>query len=157
MGLRVNGTVITRTQRFPITGGFDTYQHSVLQVRLNAGVNSVAQLAVTDHGLARVDQMTVTPANASVPSGPTALRATPGSSSVTLSWIRSASGNPTSYSVFRGTKSDGEAVTPIASTAGTATTFTDTTVHSGTGYFYYVIASNAVGTSPSTNEVAVTA
>jgi len=31
MGLKVNGTVITGAQRFPITGGFGLYQHSVLQ------------------------------------------------------------------------------------------------------------------------------
>jgi hypothetical protein len=157
MGLRVNGTTITSTQRFLITGSFETYQHSALQVRLNAGVNSISQFAVTDHGLARVDQMTVTPATASVPSGPTALTAARGTSTVTLSWTRSASGNPTSYSVYRGTKSDGEATTAIGSTAGTAATFTDTTVHIGTKYFYYVVANNPVGTSPSTNEVSLVA
>ena len=157
MGLRVNGTTITSTQRFLVTGSFDTYQHSFLQVRLNAGVNSVSQFAVTDHGPARVDQLTVTPATASVPAEPTTLTAAPGTSAVTLSWTRSASGNPTSYSVYRGTKSDGEAVTPIATTTGTASTFTDATVHSGTLYFYYVVANNAVGSSPSTNEVSIVA
>jgi hypothetical protein len=157
MGLRVNGTTITSTQRFLITGSFDTYQHSALQVRLNAGVNTVSQLAVSDHGLARVDQLTVTPATASVPSEPTALTAARGSSAVTLSWTRSASGNPTSYSVYRGTKSDGEATTPIGTTTGTTATFTDSTVHIGTKYFYYVIANNPVGISPSTNEVSLVA
>jgi hypothetical protein len=156
MGLRVNGTVITGTQQFLITGSFDVYQHSALQVRLNAGANTVSQFAVTDHGLSRVDELIVTPASASVPSEPTALRATRGTGAVTLSWTRSASGNPTSYSVYRGTKSDGEATTPIA-TGSTATTFTDTTVHSGTTYFYYVIGNNAVGRSPSTNEVTIVA
>jgi hypothetical protein len=154
MGLKVNGTMITSTQRYLVTGSFDTYQDSVLQVRLNAGVNSVSQVAVTDHGVARVDEMIVTPATASVPSEPTALTATRGPSAVTLNWTRSANGNPTSYNVYRGTKSDGEAVTPIGATTG-ANTFTDPTVHSGTKYFYYVIAGNAVGTSPSTNEVSV--
>jgi hypothetical protein len=157
MGLRVNGTTITSTQRYLITGSFDTYQHSVLQVRLNAGVNSISQLAVTDHGVARVDQLTVTPATASGPSEPTALTAAPGSSTVMLSWTRSASGSPASYGIYRGTKSDGEATTPIGTTAGTAATFTDTTVRSGTQYFYYVVANNTVGTSPSTNEVTIVA
>jgi hypothetical protein len=32
MGLEVNGTVITTTERFPITRSFGTYQHSFLQV-----------------------------------------------------------------------------------------------------------------------------
>jgi hypothetical protein len=157
MGLRVNGRAITSTQRFLITGSFDTYQHSALQVRLTAGVNSISQVAVTDHGVARVDQMTVTPATASVPSEPTALTAARGNSTVTLSWTRSASGGPNSYSIYRGTKSDGEATTPIATTTGTTSTFTDTTVHTGTTYFYYVVANNAVGASPSTNEISIAA
>ncbi len=114
MGLKVNGTVITTTQSFPITGSFDVYQLSTLQVRLNAGVNSISQIAVSDHGLSRVDQMIVTPATASSPSGPTNLRATPGNGGATLTWNASASGSPTSYNIYRGTKSDGEVNTPAA-------------------------------------------
>lgn len=156
MGLAVNGAVITRTQSFPITGSFDVYQHSFLQVHLNAGVNSISQFAVSDHGLSRVDQLTVTPATASVPSGPTNLSAAPGSGSLTLRWTGSTSGAPTSYRVFRGTRSDGEAVTPVGTTSGTTTTFTDTGLRSGTTYFYFVQAVNAVGGSPNSNEVAAT-
>jgi F5/8 type C domain/Fibronectin type III domain len=155
MGLVVNGTVITRTQRFPITGSFDVYSDSTLQVQLKAGVNSISQIAVSDHGLSRVDQLIVTPATASVPSGPTNLTATAGNTTVALSWTASSSGNPTSYLVYRGTKSDGEAVTPIATLGGTATSFTDTGLKNGTTYYYYVQASNAVGGSPTTNEVSV--
>jgi hypothetical protein len=62
MGLSVNHTVITRTESFPITGSFDTYRHSVIRVRLKKGVKSISLFAVSDHGVARVDQMTVTPA-----------------------------------------------------------------------------------------------
>ncbi len=156
MGLKVNGTVITTTERFPITGSFETYQHSSLQVHLNAGVNSVSMLAVSDHGVSRVDEMTVTPATASVPACPTSLTVTPGNTTATLSWIASASGGPTSYTIYRGTKSDGEATTPVATTNGTATTFTDTGLKNGTTYFYNVAANNAVGISPDSNEVSVT-
>jgi chitodextrinase len=156
MGLSVNGVVITSTQRFPITGSFETYQDSALQVQLRAGVNSISQLAVSDHGVSRVDELTVTPATASVPSGPTNLTVTTSGTTATLSWTRSASGNPTSYSIYRGTKSDGEAVVPIGTTNGTAATFTDTGLHSGSTYFYNVAANNAVGVSPDTNEVSVT-
>src|SRR6266436_3099661 len=35
MGLEVNGTVLTTTERFPITGSFDVYQLSSLQAHLN--------------------------------------------------------------------------------------------------------------------------
>jgi hypothetical protein len=156
MGLAVNGTVVTSTERFPITGSFDVYQHSFLQVHLNAGVNSVAMLAVSNHGLSRVDQMTVTPATASVPSGPTNLTVTAGHGTVTLHWTGSTSGGPTSYNVYRGTKSDGEAVTPVAVVSGTTTTFTDTGLTSGHTYFYNIAANNAVGVSPDSNEVSVT-
>jgi chitodextrinase len=155
MGLAVNGTVLTTTERFPITGSFDVYQHSFLQAHLNAGKNSISMLAVSDHGVSRVDQLTVTPATASVPSGPTNLTATAGNGTVTLSWTGSSSGSPTSYSVYRGTKSDGEATTPIATTNGTTTTFTDTGLKNGMTYFYNVAANNAVGVSPDTNEISV--
>jgi predicted phage tail protein len=156
MGLAVNGTVVTRTERFPITGSFDTYQHSFLQAHLNAGVNTISMLAVSDHGLSRVDQLTVTPATASVPSGPTNLTVTAGKGTVTLHWAASGSGGPTSYSVYRGTKSDGEAVAAAATVGGTTTTFTDTGLTSGHTYYYNVAANNAVGVSPDSNEVAVT-
>ena len=156
MGLSVNGTVITTTERFPITGSFETYQDSSLQVHLNAGSTRSPSSPSRDHGLSRVDQLTVTPATASVPSGPTNLTVTPGNASATLSWTASATGSPTSYRIFRGTKSDGEANTAVGTTNGT-TTFADTGLHNGTTYFYNVAAYNAVGGSPNSNEVATTA
>ncbi len=156
MGLAVNGTVITTTQSFPITGSFDVYQHSFLQVHLNAGVNSISQLAVSDHGLSRVDELTVTPATASVPAAPTNLTGTPAAGSVTLHWTASTSGAPTSYAVYRGTKSGGEAVAAVGTTNGSTTTFTDTGLKSNTTYYYFVQAVNSVGGSPTTNEFSVT-
>ncbi len=155
MGLMVNGRIITSTERFTITGSFSAFQDSSLQVQLNAGVNSISLLAVSDHGVSRVDEMTVTPANASVPSGPTNLAATPGSTTVTLTWTGSSTGNPTSYTIYRGTATDGELPTPIATVNGTTTTFTDTGLHNGKTYFYNVAANNSVGVSPDSNEVSV--
>jgi fibronectin type 3 domain-containing protein len=156
MGLMVDGTVVTSTQRFPITGSFETYQHTFLQVHLNAGVNSVTMFAVSDHGVSRVDQLTVTPATASVPSGPRNLTVTPGDKAATLSWTASTSGGPTSYTIYRGTVSDGEANTAVGTVSGTTTTFTDTGLRDGTRYFYNVAANNGVGTSPDSNEVSTT-
>ena len=49
MGVAVNGTAITTTERFPITGSFDVYQNSSLQAHLNAGRNSVTLFAPTAH------------------------------------------------------------------------------------------------------------
>jgi fibronectin type 3 domain-containing protein len=155
MGLKVNGQVITTTERFPITGSFDVYQDSSLQVHLNAGTNSVSMIAVSDHGVSRVDQLIVTPATASVPSGPTNLTITPANTSAALSWTASTSGSPTSYTIYRGTISDGEAVTPVGTVSGTTTTFTDTGLTNGKTYFYNVAANNSVGVSPDSNEVSV--
>ncbi len=155
MGVAVNGTVLTSTERFPITGSFDVYQDSSLQAHLNAGRNSVTLFAVSDHGVSRVDQLIVTPATASVPSGPTNLTVTPGSAGATLKWTASTSGSPTSYSIYRGTATDGEATTPVGTVSGTTTTFTDSGLTNGKTYFYNVAANNGVGTSPDSNEVSI--
>ncbi len=156
MGLEVNGTVITTTERFPITGSFETYEDSFLQAHLNAGVNSVSLLAVSDHGVSRADELTVTPAGASVPAGPTNLAVEPGDTTATLTWTAATSGAPTSYTIYRGTVSDGEANAPVGTTSGNTTTFTDSGLKDGTTYFYNVAANNAVGVSPDSNEVTVT-
>jgi fibronectin type 3 domain-containing protein len=152
MGLVVNGAVITRTQSYPITGSFDVYQTSSLTVQLRAGVNSISQIAVSDHGLSRVDQLIVTPASAPVPVAPSNLRGTAADKSVALAW--NAGSGATSYSVYRGTKSDGEVVTPIATVTGTS--FTDTGLTNGKAYFYHVQAFNSVGGSALTNEISAT-
>lgn len=155
MGVAVNGAVLTTTERFPITGSFDVYQDSSLQAHLNAGRNSVTLFAVSDHGVSRVDQLIVTAATASVPSAPSKLTVTPGSTGATLNWTASTSGSPTSYSIYRGTATDGEAVTPVAAVSGTTTAFTDTGLTNGKTYFYNVAANNSVGVSPDSNEVSV--
>jgi hypothetical protein len=156
MGLKVNGKVITMTERFPITGSFNRYEHSFLQVHLRKGRNSIVLLAVSHHGVSRVDQMTITPAAASVPGAPANLRVTGGNARATLRWTASKSGHPTSYTIYRGTMSDGEATTPIASVSGTTATFTDTGLRNGTTYFYVVAAINRAGISADSNEVSVT-
>jgi fibronectin type 3 domain-containing protein len=153
MGLKVNGVVVTTTMRFTVTGSFSTYQDSVLQINLKAGQNSFVLFAVTDHGISRVDTISIWPASASSPSAPTNLAATPGNGTVTLSWTGSA--GATSYKVYRGTTSDGEAVAAIATTNSSTTTFTDSGLTNGTTYFYNVAAINSVGTSPDSNEVSV--
>jgi fibronectin type 3 domain-containing protein len=153
MGLRVNGTVITTTMRFTKTGSFDVYQESALQVNLRAGQNSVVLFAVSDHGVSRVDTLAVSPASASSPAAPTNLAARAGDRTVLLSWTGGA--GATSYNIYRGTVSDGEAIAAVGTTNASTTTFTDTGLTNGTTYFYNVAAINAVGTSPSSNEVSV--
>jgi hypothetical protein len=152
MGLQVNGTVITSHQRFTVTGSFETYQHSVLQAHLNAGQNTIVQFAVTDHGVSRVDELSVTTASGSVPTEPTNLVGTAGSGQVALTWT--AGSGATSYNVYRGTKFDGEATTPIATVTGTS--YTDTGLTNGTTYYYNVAATNSVGISPDSNQINIT-
>jgi hypothetical protein len=157
MGLAVNGVVFTSTQRFPITGGFEVYAHSVLQVHLDAGKNTIQQFAVSDHGVSRVDVLTVTPATSSVPVAPTNLTATAsvvgGIHQVALAWTGGA--GTTTFDVYRGGKSGGESLTPIATEPNGTTTYVDKTVHAGSTYYYDVAATNSTGISPDSNEVVV--
>jgi hypothetical protein len=152
MGLQVNGAVVGSHHRFPITGSFATYQHAVAQANLNAGTNTIMVFAVTDHGISRVDEVTVTAASGSLPADPTNLTGVAGSGQVALSWTASA--GATAYNVYRGTVFDGEATTPIATVSSPS--FTDTSVSNGTLYFYEVAATNGVGISGDTNQITMT-
>ena len=66
-----------------------------------------------------------------------------------MSWS-SASG-ATSYDVFRATSAGKESTTPVA-TAVTGTTFKDSTVSTGTTYFYEVEGVSSAGTGSPSNE-----
>ena len=107
--------------------------------------------------MSRVDELIVTPGDrVRARAAPTNLTATPAQHvGRRCRGPASTSGSPTSYSIYRGSKSDGEAVVAVGTTNGTTTTFTDTGLHNGTTYFYNVAANNAVGVSPDSNEVTV--
>jgi len=107
---------------------------------------------VTNHGISRVDEVTVTAASGALPSDPKNLTGVAKSGQVALSWT--ASTGATAYNVYRGTVFDGEATTPIATVTSPA--FTDTGVTNGTLYFYEVAATNSVGISGDTNQIAMT-
>ena len=113
-------------------------------------------LAESDHGVSRVDELTVTPATASVPSGPTNLTATTGTGSVTLHWTASSGGTRPRTASTAAPSPDGEATTPVGTVSGTTTTFTDTGLTNRSTYFYMVVANNAAGNSPDSNEVMTT-
>ncbi|HET7357916.1 MAG TPA: fibronectin type III domain-containing protein [Nocardioidaceae bacterium] len=94
---------------------------------------------------------------ATAPSAPSKLAATAGDGSVTLSWSAPASdggSTVTGYQVLRGTASGRESSTPVNTV--TSTGFTDSTVTNGTTYYYTVVAVNAVGPSPQSNEASAT-
>jgi fibronectin type 3 domain-containing protein len=85
------------------------------------------------------------------PSTPGSLSALPGNAQVTLSWLSST--YATNYNVKRAIVSGG-AYSTVASV--TSTNYSDTTAGNGTKYYYVVSASNAVGESSNSTEVAVT-
>jgi hypothetical protein len=62
--------------------------------------------------------------------------------SVSLSWNASTS-SVIGYNIYRGTKHSGPYPQKLTSTPQSATTFTDSTVKSGTTYYYVVTAVNS--------------
>jgi hypothetical protein len=73
-----------------------------------------------------------------------------------LTWTDGSSGNSpiTAHYVYRGAASGGE--TLLATLSGAATSYDDSAVSNGVTYYYQVSASNAVGASPRSNELALT-
>ena len=88
------------------------------------------------------------------PSIPTGLTATPGSSSVSLSWAASAPNTASTYNLLRSTTSGG----PYTSvqTGITALSFTDTGLTNGTTYYYVVTGENSSGTSGFSGQASAT-
>jgi fibronectin type 3 domain-containing protein len=88
-----------------------------------------------------------------VPAPVTGLTATAGNAQVALNWSPSVSA--TSYNVYRGASSGGEAATPVK-TGVTGTAFTDTGVSNGITYYYQVTAANTAGESGRSAEASAT-
>ncbi len=91
------------------------------------------------------------PATPTVPLAP-ALSAAAGNGTVGLSWTVPSNGGSaiTGYNVYRGATSGGET---LLASAGTATSYNDTSVTNGITYYYQISAVNAVGESARSNEV----
>jgi hypothetical protein len=81
-----------------------------------------------------------------------------GTHDVILTWTPSTTSGIAGYYVFRGTTSDEESATPLNSSPITGTTYTDTNVQAGQGYYYWVtaISSNGVTQSPHSNQASAT-
>jgi len=127
----------------------------------NAGTYT-ATLTVTDSSsppksITASVAITASPVNGTVPGAPTNVTAIAGKGKITLEWHAPSSdgGEPISaYEVFRGTSSGTETylTSGSCSNLGAVLTCTDTGLTSGTTYYYYVIAANAIGTGPQSNE-----
>jgi Domain of unknown function (DUF4082)/Abnormal spindle-like microcephaly-assoc'd, ASPM-SPD-2-Hydin/HYDIN/CFA65/VesB-like, Ig-like domain/Cep192 domain 4 len=94
---------------------------------------------------------------APVPISLTGTGAAAAAHTVQLSWSDSASSDIVGYEVYRGTISGGQSAAPLNSAPVAGTSFTDTSVQSGSTYYYVVTAVNAAGaeSSPS-NQVSAT-
>ena len=104
------------------------------------------------------NEASATPAGAPLPPAPTGLTSTAGDAKVTLTWNAVATAGAT-YSVFRGTTTNGEASAAVM-TGLTSATFTNTGLTNGTTYFFKVTAvvggvSSAMSTETSATPAAV--
>ncbi|MBY0262159.1 MAG: hypothetical protein K2Q20_07425 [Phycisphaerales bacterium] len=84
-------------------------------------------------------------ARAQCPTAPTAVAAFRAGCSQIVSWTATA--NPATFRVYRNTVNDIATATAIASPAGTARSYTDTSVTSSTTYYYWVRAAVTPGPS----------
>jgi len=163
-GIRVNGVVITYNMHFPITYSFENYDYSRMLIPLDSGRNVIQIFNVTDHGVARLDTMTLTPPGSSPCSGPATvpigLSATTKSGRlIRLKWT--ASTWPTDcairyYKVFRSNTSGfiPSSINQIASRV-TTTSYVDVRPCDATDY-YVVMAVDSSGASASSEVSATT-
>jgi fibronectin type 3 domain-containing protein len=103
-------------------------------------------------------EASATPAAATVPSAPRNLTAVPAKPrGVALSWTAPAvtGGSAiTGYQIYRGTSPGGEA---FLVSVGTGTSYKDTSAVGGVTYYYTVVAVNALGAGPPSNEASAIA
>ena len=136
----ITGTSTTVTGLTPSTG-----YYFALSATNSAGASAVGSSTL------------VTTTALSAPSAPTALSGTSGNTSVSLKWTAPAStgGSPiTGYTVYYATTSGGELQGSSLASATTSTTVSGLT--NGTPYYFEVVATNTIGSSAVSNEVAVT-
>jgi fibronectin type 3 domain-containing protein len=135
---------VTSFQDLTVTNG-TTYFYKV------AAVNSVGEGP-------KSNESSATPAATAAPSAPRNLSAGQAKPrGIALSWTVPASNGGsaiTGYQILRGTSSGGEA---FLTNVGNVTSYKDTTAARGVTYWYTVVAINAIGSSPASNEASATA
>ena len=120
-------------------------------VSMTMPTNALAGLAVTAHNNSALCLAAFEDVAVAAPPVPSNLKATPGNTSVFLNW--SPSPTAAAYSVKRSAISHG-AYSVVGRTAGTS--FAETNLVNGVTWYYVVSATNGVGESANSNEVAAT-
>ena len=144
----VNGTVPVTTTSYIVTG-------------LTTGtVYYFTVKAVIAYGpSAASNEASATPV-ATAPDPPRDLTATPGNTSVALTWTAPGSDGGSAilgYNVYEGTSPGGESTTPVNGTAlVTTTSYIVTGLRNGTVYYFTVTAVNAAGSSAASGEASAT-
>jgi predicted phage tail protein len=169
----VQVNVCSTTSQSALTGDLangTTYYFWLVDSKSNA-VSNMAQATTSGAAPAAPAGLTRAPGNGQVilsraapssllgicsPGPPTGLSADPGNGQVGLSWAAPASdgGSPvTGYNVYQGTSPGQETGTPVNGSPVTATSYPVTGLANGITYYFTVVAVNAAGPSPPSNEV----
>lgn len=163
-GIMVNDIVVSYGMHFPINHSWDNFAEANIVVPLKAGKNTIEMFNITNHGVGRLDTMTITPVGANAcsppPTAPAGLVAMGISGSVIgLNWKAStapADCAVSQYNVFRSTTSGfvPSSNNQIAS-GGTSLSSFDSTALCDTNYYYLIEAVSAGGPSEPSNQLGV--
>ncbi|CAK0745986.1 hypothetical protein CCP3SC5AM1_1320001 [Gammaproteobacteria bacterium] len=126
---------------------------SVTILNLNNGTKYFFKMKAANAGGTSAFSNEVSATPVKPPAAPLITAAVAGNTQVTLKW--SAVAGATSYKIYRGTTTNGEATTPIK-TGVTGTSVILTGLNNGTTYFFKLAAVNAGGAGPLSNEVSAT-
>ncbi len=157
--VNVDGTNATGAISIPATGGWQTWQTiAKTGINLTAGIHTLRIAYDTNGSSGSAGSMNwfqlVNTSIAPVPAAPSNLAATPTSTSqINLTWVNNAT-NQTGFEIDR--SSDGVTFTLLKNVAANVTTYSDTGLSPSTTYFYRVEATNAAGSSLSSNIASAT-
>lgn len=145
------GTASGKEAASPVQTGITTNATTVAQAGLTPGQKYFFEIAAVS-GFGTSPNSNETSAMA-VPAVPTGLSGSAGNGTVMLSW--SAASGATSYNVYEGTKSGGEAAAAVqTSISGMSATISG--LANGTAYYFTVAAVDAGGTSAQSSEASAT-
>ena len=157
VGLFKDGILI---DKIGVTGSTANFAQDVTKVR-NATVNAPTDVydatewtdLATDT-FTELGTHTMEGGGGSTPTAPAAPSASISATQTSLLVTWGDVSNEDSYEVYRST--DGSTFSLVSTEVANTTSYSDATVAQGTTYFYYITATNAVGTSAASNTVSAT-